>query len=153
MKTIPYANLPIQEQELLRQTVKRLPRSLNKVTNPYTGAVAVTEKNYYFGNDIFLSNDTLICAEAAAMASAVAAGDYKFTKLCLAIGRTDSEPRIVSPCGNCRQWLHDFARPNGRVIEVLSVTSMLNNVMITDSDELLPEGFKSAGLGKMAGES
>ena len=152
MKTISFADLPSEDKKLLQEAVSRLARSLNKITNPSTSAIAKTEKGHYFGNNIFLSNDTLVCAEANALASAVAAGDHKVFKLYLAITRTDSEPKVVSPCGNCRQWLHDFARLNGRVIEVLCTTSKLDAVMLTDSGELLPEGFKSAGLGRMAGE-
>jgi cytidine deaminase len=152
MKTIPFSDLPKDDKSLLHKAVQGLSHSLNKVTNPSTSAVAVGKNGYYFGNNIFLSNDTLVCAEASAMSSAVAAGDYKVTKLYLAIGRKDSEPKLVSPCGNCRQWLHDFARLNGKVIKVLSVTSKLNEVLLTDSEELLPEGFKSAGLGRMVTE-
>lgn len=74
-------------------------------------------------------------------------------KLLLVIGRSDSEPKIVSPCGNCRQWLHDFARLHGRNIQIICATSKLKEVMLTDSDELLPGGFKSAGLGRMVGEA
>jgi hypothetical protein len=49
--------------------------------------------------------------------------------------------------------LHDFARLNSQTIQVLSTTSNLDEVIVTDSDELLPEGFKSAGLGRMTGEA
>jgi cytidine deaminase len=77
----------------------------------------------------------------------------KVSKLYLVITRSDSEPKIVSPCGNCRQWLHDFARLNNQTIEVISTTSKLDEVMLTNSEELLPEGFKSAGLGRMIGEN
>lgn len=152
MKTFAFSDLPEQDQAILRAATQNLSRSLNKVTNPSTCAVAVTENSQYFGNNIFLSNDTLTCAEASALASAVAAGDYKVSKLYLVIGRTDAEPELVSPCGNCRQWLHDFARLNREVIKVVSATSKLDKVILTDSEELLPEGFKSAGLGKMAGK-
>lgn len=88
------------------------------------------------------------------MAASVAGDDTKVLKLYLAIGRKDSEsPKLISPCGSCRQALHDFARLNGNTIQIFSTTSKLEEVMITDSSELLPEGFKSASLGKMAGES
>jgi cytidine deaminase len=152
MKTIPITEVSLEDQKLLQEAVSRLPHSLNKVTNPSTSAIAQTKLGCYYGNNIFLSNDTLVCAEANALASAAAAGDHKVSKLFLAITRTDSDPQLVSPCGNCRQWLHDFARLNGQAIKVLSVTSKLKEVLVTDSDELLPEGFKSAGLGRMAGE-
>jgi len=151
MKTTSFTNLPKEDQTLLQEAAKRLPYSLNKITNPSTSAIALAEHGHYFGNNIFLSNDTLICAEANALASTVAANDYKVVTLYLVIGRTDSESKLVSPCGNCRQWLHDFAWLNNQCIKVISATSKLDNVIVTNSDELLPEGFKSAGLGRMVG--
>jgi cytidine deaminase len=133
----------------LRKAAGRLPRSLNKVTDPSTCAVALGQEGHYFGNNIFLSNDTLACAEATALAGANAAGDRMITKVYLTVSRTDSEPKLISPCGNCRQWLHDFSRLSGSAIRVFSATSRLDDVLLTDSDELLPEGFKSAGLGRL----
>ena len=153
MKTITFPTLPAEDQAMLHKAVQNLSRSLNKVTNPSTCAVVVTKNGHYSGNNIFLSNDTLVCAEASALSNAVAAGDYKVSKLYLVIGRTDSESKLVSPCGNCRQWLHDFARLNGQIVKVVTATSKLDEVMLTDSDELLPEGFKSAGLSRMVGEA
>ena len=153
MKVVAFSSLPAEDQEILHKAVQNLSRSLNKVTNPSTCAVAVTKDSHYFGNNIFLSNDTLACAEASALANAVAADDRKVAKLYLVIGRTNSEPKLVSPCGNCRQWLHDFAWLNGQIIEVISATSKLDEVILTDSEELLPEGFKAAGLGRMVGEA
>ena len=152
MRTISFTDLPATDRKLLQEAVKRLGNSLNKITNPSTSAIAKTEHGYYFGNNIFLSNDTLVCAEANALASA-AAGDRKINRLYLVITRTDSEPKIVSPCGNCRQWLHDFARLNNQTIEVVCAISKLDNVMLTNSGELLPGGFKSAGLGRMIEEN
>ena len=153
MKTVAFSSLSTEDREILHKAAQNLNRSLNKVTNPSTCAVVVTESSHYSGNNIFLSNDTLTCAEASALANAVAAGDRKVSKLYLVIGRTDSEPKLVSPCGNCRQWLHDFARLSGQTIKVVTATSKLDEAMLTDSDELLPEGFKSAGLGRMVGEA
>jgi cytidine deaminase len=152
MRTVLFATLSSSDQKLLQEAAGRLSYSLNKITNPSTCAIALAKQGHYFGNNIFLSNDTLACAEATALANAAAANDRHVTKLYLVITRTDAPPRLVSPCGNCRQWLHDFARLNKHTITVLSATHQLDEVLITDSDELLPAGFKSAGLGKMAGE-
>jgi cytidine deaminase len=152
MKLLAFSSLADEDKALLRDVVSTLDRSINKVTHPNTCAVAIGSKGRYRGNNIFLSNDTMSCAEAGALASAAAAGDHKVTKLYLAIGRSNGKPEPVSPCGNCRQWLHDFARLNSNVIEVFSTTSNLDNVLVTDSDELLPGGFKSAGLGRMIEE-
>ena len=92
-----------------------------------------------------------MCGEAAAIAAAVAANDTYIEKLYFAVGRDDTkEPKLISPCGNCRQILHDISHLNGNVIEIFSTTNALEEVMLTDSAELLPEGFRSASLGKMA---
>jgi cytidine deaminase len=153
MKITHFTELAKEDQDILKEAVARLPHSLNKVSNPQTSAVALTEKGRYFGNNIFLSNCTLSCAEANALSACVAEADRPVIKLYLAIGRPDAEvPKLISPCGNCRQMLHDFSRLNNNTIEILSTTDRLEEVMITDSNELLPEGFKSASLGKMAGE-
>jgi cytidine deaminase len=150
MKTVAFTSLDVEDQALLREAVERLPHSLNKVSNPQTSVVAVTDKGSHYGNNIFLSNCTLFCAEAVSLASSVAAGDSDIKKLYLAVGRADKKPDVISPCGNCRQMLHDFAHLHGHPIQIFSTTNDLEEVMITNSDELLPEGFKSASLGKMA---
>jgi cytidine deaminase len=80
MKTVSFNDLPTEDQEMLRKAAGRLPRSLNKVTDPSTCAVALGQEGHYFGNNIFLSNDTLACAEATALAGANAAGDRMITK-------------------------------------------------------------------------
>jgi cytidine deaminase len=150
MQTTAFNNLNEDDQSMLQEAVARLPHSLNKVSNPQTSAIAVTKNARHYGNNIFLSNCTLFCAEAIALTSAVAANDKVVTKLYFAVGRIDKKPTIISPCGNCRQILHDFSHLNGTAIDIFSTTSDLEEVMITNSEELLPEGFKSASLGKMA---
>lgn len=139
------------DQSLLAEASERISHALNKVSNPKTSVIVTTKNGRYYGNNIFLSNCTLVCAEAAALAAAVAANDTQIEKLYFSVGRDDTkEPKLISPCGNCRQMLHDFSRLNNNVIEIFSTTNALNDVMITDSAELLPEGFRSASLGKMA---
>jgi cytidine deaminase len=154
MKIKTFSSLSPDDQVFLREAAKRLPHSLNKVSNPQTSAIAVSQNGRYYGNNIFLSNCSLFCAEAMALAASVAANDSNVTKLYFASGRADTKtPKLISPCGNCRQILHDFSRLNNNDIEVFLTTSTLDEVMITTSAELLPEGFKSASLGKMAGEA
>jgi len=154
MQTIAFSNLSSDDQENLREAVQRIPRALNKKSNPQTSVILTAQNGRHFGNNIFLSNCTLSCGEANALGAAVAAGDTKIEKLYLAVGRPDTiAPKIISPCGNCRQMLHDFSLISGKPIAVYSTTNQLEEVMMTSSDELLPVGFKSASLGKMADEA
>lgn len=151
MKVLPFQDIDPEHQALLTEAAQRTAHALNKVSNPKTSVIVTTKDGRYYGNNLFLSNCSLMCGEAAAIAAAVAANDTYIEKLYFAVGRDDTKaPKIISPCGNCRQMLHDISHLNGNVIEIYSTTNILEEVMLTDSAELLPEGFRSASLGKMA---
>jgi homotetrameric cytidine deaminase len=71
-----------------------------------------------------------ICAERAAVFSAVASAGPDISVTALALASTD--PRVVSPCGACRQVLHEFG-PSAVVI--------LPNGDETTVSALLPGAF------------
>jgi cytidine deaminase len=73
-----------------------------------------------------------ICAERAAVCSAIAAGHKKIVAVAVATAGGHS------PCGACRQVLSEF----GPAMEVLLVDAdNPANVRITSLDKLLPEQF------------
>ena len=73
-----------------------------------------------------------ICAERAAVCSAIAAGHKKIVAVAVATAGGHS------PCGACRQVLSEF----GPAMEVLLVdTDNPANVRTTSLDKLLPEQF------------
>jgi cytidine deaminase len=73
-----------------------------------------------------------MCAEAAALAAAIAAGCHDIEAVAV-VG--DSESPTV-PCGNCRQMLAEF-NPEMRVI----MGGSTDEVMVMTLEELLPEAF------------
>ena len=77
------------------------------------------------------------CAEQGAMAAAVAAGERGFTRLALV---ADSDTP-ASPCGACRQNLHEFA-PD---LEIVSV-SRTGVQQRWNLSELLPMAFTPHSL-------
>ncbi len=85
------------DRELLEIAANHIPWALNKKSNPRLCAVALGEKGHYRGNNIFLSNRTLSCAEANAIAAAVAEGDQRISKLYMAAGRADSQEAPMVP--------------------------------------------------------
>ncbi|MBI3521966.1 MAG: cytidine deaminase [Chloroflexi bacterium] len=79
-----------------------------------------------------------VCAERCAVFAAVAAGDVKdYDTIAIVIDDT----RLPSPCGACRQVLHEFA-PGVRV--VLATTGGLRKT--TTLAELLPDAFGPESL-------
>lgn len=78
-----------------------------------------------------------ICAERAAIASAVARGVRDFTAIVIATEADQPTP----PCGMCRQVMMEFSPQ----LEVLSVTRAGAHARWTMSD-LLPEAFTPTSL-------
>ena len=73
-----------------------------------------------------------ICAERAAVISAVTAGDREFAKIAIV-----ANGHKVLPCGICRQFLYEFA-PNLKII----TGSSEDELEIFELSELLPNGFR-----------
>jgi cytidine deaminase len=78
-----------------------------------------------------------ICAERVALTSAYAAGERDV--VALAVVADTSGP--VSPCGTCRQVIHELA-PNASVV----LANMGDAVQFVTPRELLPFGFDSSEL-------
>ncbi len=74
-----------------------------------------------------------ICAETAAIAAMVMAGESKIVEV-LVVGVSD-EP--VTPCGGCRQRIREFAGPDVAV----HIASPDGVVMTMTVDALLPQSF------------
>lgn len=81
-----------------------------------------------------------MCAERAAIFAAVSQGRKKgdFTKIAVAGKPHNGDWEFCSPCGACRQVIHEFT--NGQIqVVYLDTTKNIRSVPI---DELLPDGFK-----------
>lgn len=73
-----------------------------------------------------------ICAERAAAAAAVMAGETDFDAI--AVVGDSSSPTV--PCGSCRQFLAEF-NPEMRVV----MGGRCDEVMVAGLDDLLPDAF------------
>jgi cytidine deaminase len=74
-----------------------------------------------------------VCAEVAAVAAAVAAGEREFSEIVIVGG----QDRPMPPCGSCRQVLWEFS-PDLRVVMVAESGSQREAGL----RDLLPEGFR-----------
>lgn len=80
-----------------------------------------------------------ICAETAAIAAMVAAGERKIAAVCIIAD--SAEP--ISPCGGCRQRLAEFAGPDLPV----TMATLSGHAITHRLGELLPLAFRSARPG------
>jgi cytidine deaminase len=83
-----------------------------------------------------------ICAERLAVGRANATGARAFAAIAIAAtgdGLPVDQP--VSPCGSCRQVLHELAAATGSRTRVLITTPGTDQVIVAGLDELLPLPF------------
>jgi cytidine deaminase len=81
------------------------------------GAAVVGGKGIYSGSNVENASYSLsLCAERAALAAAVSAGDLEIRLLVLAFLDAEQLPPAspLVPCGACRQWLCELA-PHAQV--------------------------------------
>ncbi len=89
---------------------------------PYSGfsvgaALLTAEGNVYTGCNIEnASYPATICAERAAFAAAIGAGERKFIAIAVAGGKGRKADRETPPCGICRQVMAEFCNKEFKII-------------------------------------
>jgi cytidine deaminase len=78
-----------------------------------------------------------VCAERTALLSAYAAGEREL----IALAVVADTPGPVSPCGTCRQVIHELA-PRCTII----LANLHGDISLTTPQELLPGGFTGEDL-------
>ena len=124
-----------------RELVETAADTMKNAYAPYSGfkvGAALLAENgaVYSGcNTENASYPAGICAERAALAAAVTAGERKFMKLAVVGGKSGIITDFCTPCGICRQALSEF----GGDTEILLFNgSMIKKLRLSD---LLPDSF------------
>lgn len=122
------------DRELYLAAKKAAENAYAPFSNFRVGAALLTQKgDVYLGVNVENSSyGATICAERAAVISAVTAGDREFAKIAIV-----ANGHKVLPCGICRQFLYEFA-PNLKII----TGSSEDELEIFKLSELLPNGFR-----------
>jgi cytidine deaminase len=110
---------------------------------PYSGfavgAVALTASGRMFAgcNVENAAYPATVCAERTALLSAYAAGEREIVALAVVA----DTPAPVSPCGTCRQVIHELAPEC-----VVALSNLRNDLRLFTPQELLPGGFTAEAL-------
>ena len=129
------------DEELVRVASLARERAYAPYSKYKVGAAIRTKRNKIHGgaNVENASYGLTVCAERCAAFTAVASGETKdWDAIAVVVGGDE----LASPCGACRQVLHEFA-PGMRVI--LATTTGKRKV--TTLAELLPDAFGPKSLG------
>ena len=121
--------------KLAKKAVEAKSKAVPPYSNFHVGAALLTEGNkVYLGGNIETSSYSLtICAERVALFKAISEGEKNFK----AIAITSDDKDFCSPCGACRQVMHDLC---GDELDVVMVNQK-NELKILKLSELLPLPF------------
>ena len=128
----------MNDNELIRRAAEFRSRAYAPYSGFAVGAALLAASGRVYGgvNVENASYPVGICAERAAVAAAVTAGEREFEALAVI---ADS-PAPCAPCGMCRQMLMEF--PLKRII----LANTAGAVRILTPAELLPHAFGAAAL-------
>lgn len=99
------------------------------------GAAIVSEKgNVYLGVCIDTASSMGFCAEHAAIAAMITAGENRVLKV-IAVGRKGN---IMPPCGRCREFISQIHDEN------LKTEVMVSEEVVVTIKELLPYDWRSS---------
>lgn len=131
-----------------RALVEAARRATTTAYAPYSGARVGAALRTAGGDIVTGSNvenaayGSTICAERMAVGSANARGLRAFIALAVtARGDSLSPDQLVSPCGDCRQVLHEMASVTGTATRVIMTTPGTDRIVVATLDELLPLPF------------
>lgn len=133
-----------------RELVERAQQACARAYAPYSqfavGAALRSRsgKIYAAANLENASSGLTICAEAAALSLANAAGDFAVEAIAvsgLAFRDPAGASRVVAPCGACRQLIAEAAQLAKCDIRVLCCSGDLGNIVEAKISALLPQAF------------
>jgi cytidine deaminase len=130
---------PADYSALIAQAIAARERAYCPYSGFAVGAAVLTASERIFPgcNVENAAYPATVCAERTALLSAYAAGEREI----IAIAVVANTPDPVSPCGTCRQVLHELA-PRCAVI----LANTRGDIYLTTPQELLPGGFTGEDL-------
>ena len=102
-----YPSIDEKDQELINAAVAVIRRNYRDERHTVGAAVKCSSGRIYVGVNID-SCGYGPCAEPIALGAAISAGEREFLSI-VAVGGWDQRYPVMSPCGNCRQMLLDYA--------------------------------------------
>ena len=125
-----------EREDLLRAASEAAEKAYAPYSNFRVGTAVLGERATYTGVNIENASYGLaICAERAALAAAVTAGEKKIRGIAIACIDASPDSSAGLPCGACRQWILELA-PQAEIL-------ILGKSRSFGIEDLLPLPFQS----------
>ena len=144
MERLTYDDLDPADRELVDAARDACATSYAPYSGVHVGAALRTrDDRIVTGSNVEnAAYGSTICAERMAVGRANAEGERAFTAVAVAArGEALPPDQVVTPCGSCRQVLHEMAAVTGTRTRVLMTTPGTVRITIGTLDELLPLPF------------
>ena len=147
METTSYDQLSDKDRRLLDAARAAMQTAYAPYSGIQVGAALETAEGPVTGSNVEnAAYGSTICAERLAVGRANARGLRSCPPVAvIATGRALSQDRPVSPCGACRQVLHEMARASGTETRVLMAAPDSDQITVASMAELLPLPFDPLG--------
>jgi cytidine deaminase len=139
-----------------RELIEKAQQAVAWAYAPYSlfavgAAVRTNSGAIYAGANLENASSGLtICAEAAALSAANAAGDLNIAAVAVVgfnfTGSAQASP-VVMPCGACRQLIAEVAQLAGADVRVIGCNGDLSRTVVSTIAEMLPNPFGPENLG------
>jgi len=144
MQNISYQNLKPIQKKLLQEAFKVMKNSHNPYSNFFVGSAVLGDKNKIISgvNVENLAYGSTVCAEASALVRAQAEGIKKIQQIAIiAKNKSTNLVNPITPCGNCRQIILEFAKKSKVDVAVIMSNTKMDKIIIAKISELLPLAF------------
>ncbi|MEJ2502879.1 MAG: cytidine deaminase [Gemmatimonadota bacterium] len=143
METLPYDALDSDDQALLDAARAAADTAYAPYSGVRVGAALRTASGIVTGSNVENgAYGSTICAERMAVGRANARGERSFAACAItATGDALRPGQVISPCGACRQVLHEMAYVSGIDTRVLMAAPGSDAVTVATLAELLPLPF------------
>lgn len=144
-----FQDLSAEKKDLLVKAKEILPNAYN-IYSGFSVACAVLTLSGKIFRSCNMENASYglsICAEPAAIQSALSHGEYQIKTIAIVGGFTDKKEGLPPfPCGRCRQIISEASFISNDDIEILSANIDFTKIVSTSILELLPAPFSVADL-------
>lgn len=126
-------------EEVIKTAKEARKKAYAPYSNYYVGAALVCKDGKVFAG-CNIENDGImsICAERVAFIKAISEGERDFDYIVICAGPNMNSLADCSPCGYCRQFMHEFVDENFKIF----LLGANDEAQVYHIDELLPHSFK-----------
>jgi cytidine deaminase len=133
---VNFDQLNEKDHALIEAAIKVLKANFHPIKHQVGSALRTASGKIYSCVNVY-SIGYAVHAEAAALGAAISAGEREFVSI-VAVKKIDENYPVVSPCGNCRQLILDYAS------QATVIFNFKGQAVKAKASDLLPGAYENS---------